>query len=178
MSDEVIDPETNSMKSYEDTSASGTKSPLHDTQNVFMVIHDVAPKLKLASNVVRKKKFKFQKVQSPPKFAKKKSQKITKSKFTCNFCSAGFTSAVSLGGHVSKAHPGSSTNYSRKLEIRKQRSKDRESLASAKVWVAANLEMDPKENRALVTKVKNMLMTGKNLCRESLIPRKLRGVRK
>ena len=52
--------------------------------------------------------------------------------FKCSFCEKRYPKSVSLGGHVSKAHPGTSVNYSKKLAIRKSREVERSFLKKAK----------------------------------------------
>ena len=50
----------------------------------------------------------------------------------CEHCSKRFKKAQSLGGHVSKAHPGASKIYAEKMKRRNQRAPERELLAKAK----------------------------------------------
>ena len=79
----------------------------------------------------------------------------------CSLCDAVFAKSVALGGHQSKAHPGTSSNYQRKLEIRAARASERQLLENAKDWFAKNLNLEPENNRKLITKIKNVLKAGK-----------------
>ena len=90
------------------------------------------------------------------------------SKFECRICNAKYQNAVSLGGHVSKSHPGSSSNYSRKVSIREKRFEDRNCLKKAKAWITENLKLDPRQYRALATEVKKMLMAGTDPSKSSV----------
>ena len=73
-----------------------------------------------------------------PKIHKKISKKTRKSKrnvkmfvatpfsvapeiYICNFCSKTYNTSQSLGGHVSKSHPGTSISYQKKILRRKER---------------------------------------------------------
>lgn len=74
----------------------------------------------------------------------------------CDHCERRFKKPESLGGHVSKAHPGMSLIYAKKIERRTQREPDRKLLAEAKV-IALNQYpgLDLIKHRAIVTKIKN-----------------------
>ena len=74
-------------------------------------------------------------------FSKKiKKQKVLKAQkknlvvpgFKCSHCSRAFFKAVSLGGHVSKSHPGKQSNYTKKMEIYRARTKHRQNLVLSK----------------------------------------------
>ena len=43
----------------------------------------------------------------------------------CGLCDKVFNKSVALGGHQSKAHPGTSKSYARKIEIRAARVDER-----------------------------------------------------
>jgi hypothetical protein len=45
----------------------------------------------------------------------------SKKKYKCKICSAIFASGASLGGHTSTVHPGMSSTYSARQEIRSAR---------------------------------------------------------
>ena len=53
-------------------------------------------------------------------------------KFSCHSCSKEFTKGVSLGGHVSKVHPGGSVKYQNKMKVYASRKFDRDCLVIAK----------------------------------------------
>ena len=74
--------------------------------------------------------------------------------FKCQHCGATYAKAVSLGGHQSKAHPGESNRYRKKIEIRESRTDDRQFLQKAKEWFKSTIKRCPKANRNLVTKIK------------------------
>lgn len=76
----------------------------------------------------------------------------------CDHCERRFKKPESLGGHVSKAHPGKSLIYAKKIERRTEREPDRRLLAEAKEIVLKQYPgLDLIKNRALVTKTKNQL---------------------
>lgn len=56
----------------------------------------------------------------------------TPSSFECPECHRVFTKAQSLGGHLSKSHPGASKKYQQKLERRDERKFDRDMLQLSK----------------------------------------------
>ena len=90
---------------------------------------------------------------------------MVKDKFKCSICDNTFLNGVQLGGHFSKAHPGQSTKYAKKLAIREERAKEREYLAKAKTWYKTNFgtagsTSDPWV-RYNTTKIKKILMAGK-----------------
>ena len=68
---------------------------------------------------------------------------------------------MALGGHQSKAHPGTSSNYQKKLEIRAARTEERALLVKAKEWFAENMYLCPENNRKLVTQIKQVLKEGR-----------------
>ena len=81
----------------------------------------------------------------------------------CSICKAEFSNGVALGGHVSKAHPGQSKKYNRKLLVRSAREEERKFLQEAKQLFIRHYDLDPLPDhlRAKVTKVKVLLMQGK-----------------
>ena len=68
---------------------------------------------------------------------------------------------MALGGHQSKAHPGTSRSYRRKLEIRAARAEERDLLQRAKDWFQQNVFLCPENNRKLVTAIKEVLRDGR-----------------
>lgn len=52
--------------------------------------------------------------------------------FFCPICSDQFTKGQALGGHLAKAHPGSSLTYQKKQIVREERKLDRVKLLMAK----------------------------------------------
>ena len=80
----------------------------------------------------------------------------------CKKCGMYFKKSVQLGGHLSKAHPGKSESYNKKMAIRKANEQDREFLKQAKEWFTANTGiLDLKTYRDRITKIKNILKDGK-----------------
>ena len=76
----------------------------------------------------------------------------------CDHCERRFKKPESLGGHVSKAHPGKSVIYAKKIARRNEREPDRKLLAKAKeILLKKNPDIDLIQQRALVTKTKNDL---------------------
>ena len=65
-----------------------------------------------------------------------------------------------MGGHQSKAHPGQSSNYKKKIEIRDSRVEERELLIRAKTWFEENIYLCPKSNRKVVTMIKQVFKEG------------------
>ena len=79
----------------------------------------------------------------------------------CKICGASFQKAVQLGGHLSKAHPGTSDIYTKKKLIREALRQDREYRAKAKKWLRdAFGAIDLKTKRDRITKVKKILENG------------------
>ena len=74
-------------------------------------------------------------IAKPEKPAKKyvyTAQDLIDLPVKCDHCERRFKKPESLGGHVSKAHPGMSVIYAKKIERRTQRAPDRKLLAEAK----------------------------------------------
>ena len=69
----------------------------------------------------------------------------------CPQCDRRFKASTSLGGHVSKKHPGSSAKYLKKTARRDERANEREVLARAKILFKETTGLDPKAHRAKVT---------------------------
>ena len=63
---------------------------------------------------------------------------------TCTLCGETFRNGVALGGHASKAHPGGSLAYKRKIEVREARAEERLFLVKAKAWFIDHFAADPK----------------------------------
>ena len=81
--------------------------------------------------------------------------------FKCKHCNSSFSRAVSLGGHISKSHPGVQSGYQDKMMIFTTRTKHRENLKLAKQWFKTNIGLDPKDHLVLIKDIKNLLMQGK-----------------
>ena len=80
--------------------------------------------------------------------------------FKCGICGAEYSKSVALGGHQSKAHPGTSSSYKRKLEIRQSREEERKLLERAKEWFVQNMYLVPENNRKIITSIKKVLKEG------------------
>ena len=63
-----------------------------------------------------------------------------------------------MGGHVSKKHPGKSSNYRAKQAKRDERVLEREMLQQAKLLFVEQFQLDPKRNRGKVTALKKQLI--------------------
>ena len=63
---------------------------------------------------------------------------------TCKICGETFKNGVALGGHASKAHPGGSLAYKRKIEVREARAEERLFLVKAKEWFIDHFAADPR----------------------------------
>ena len=73
-----------------------------------------------------------------------KSETADSKEVACKTCGLAFRNGVALGGHVSKAHPGGSPTYKRKIEVREARAGERLFLEQAKVWFRDHFAADPK----------------------------------
>ena len=60
----------------------------------------------------------------------KQNQEESKNVYKCSICDRSFT-RNGLGGHMSRAHPGSSESYQKKKDIRKMREYNRAILREA-----------------------------------------------
>ena len=83
-----------------------------------------------------------------------------KQEWKCEFCDKVYPKSVQLGGHQSKAHPGTSSNYKRKIEIRESRATERELLEKAKEWFVSNIYLSPENNRKVITLIKKVFREG------------------
>lgn len=83
---------------------------------------------------------------------------------SCKICGETFKNGVALGGHASKAHPGGSLAYKRKIEVREARAEERQFLLKSKEWFTDHFPAaDPKaqQSRGYITKIKVLLMNGR-----------------
>jgi hypothetical protein len=80
-------------------------------------------------------------------------------KFECKHCPATYVTSRQLGGHTSRAHPGSSKDYLLKLKVRERRKPEREAHEKAKLLFQKQTGLNPNENRTIVKKLKETLMT-------------------
>lgn len=80
----------------------------------------------------------------------------------CRFCDKKFERQVQLGGHASKAHPGKSSHYARKMAIFKERAHERETRVKACEWFVKTTGLCPKQYRALITRIKKDMLKGVN----------------
>ena len=60
-------------------------------------------------------------------------KKSNDGEFSCKICFKKFSKLTALGGHTSKAHPGSSDGYKFKIARREERTLERSLLHEAKV---------------------------------------------
>ena len=74
-----------------------------------------------------------------------KAPEITVCQFICTECHQRFSTGQSLGGHMSKRHPGKSDQYLFKKETRKRRLRDRIKLVLAKKRYYEELDYDYEE---------------------------------
>ena len=81
---------------------------------------------------VPKPTVKPEKPEKPAKMFVYTAQDLIDLPVKCDHCERRFKKPESLGGHVSKAHPGMSVIYAKKIERRTQRAPDRKLLAEAK----------------------------------------------
>lgn len=72
------------------------------------------------------------KVEKPAKVYVYTEQDLIDLPVKCDHCDRRFKKPESLGGHVSKAHPGKSLIYAKKIQRRNEREPDRLLLAKAK----------------------------------------------
>ena len=79
------------------------------------------------------------------------------SSYKCCICGQVFRKMQSLGGHMSKGHPGMNINYQRKVEIRNSRTFDRECLTKAKK-ILEEEGLNCKKYKARATIIKKKLM--------------------
>jgi hypothetical protein len=75
---------------------------------------------------------------------------------SCKHCGQVFKTRTSLGGHMSKMHPGMSDAYRQKIEKYKQNEQDREARKRAKDMVKPGLSTS--NARVLVTKLKKLIL--------------------
>ena len=109
----------------------------------YFVVHkakknvpDKSPCVKL--NKIWKIKSKAKSVRKT-KEAKTKVGKKDNLMHQCKHCDRVFEKSVSLGGHLSKVHPGLSKSYSHKMEVRGKREEQRKYLLLAKEWFVENV---------------------------------------
>jgi hypothetical protein len=62
--------------------------------------------------------------------------------YTCKLCKEQFNTGQALGGHMSRKHPGLSTDYIHKKEIRDKRDVERKKLFLAKIKFFESLGLD------------------------------------
>ena len=87
----------------------------------------------------------------------------------CRFCNKVFKRQVQLGGHASKAHPGKSVNYQRKMAIFQKRTHDRETRVKACEWFAEKTGLCFKQHRNVITQIKKDMLAG----RAPIIPKRI-----
>lgn len=85
--------------------------------------------------------------------------------FKCRYCTKLFSSCAALGGHISKAHPGSSKTYNQKKKVRAQRELERR-LHKESMFIYNEVYLgkspDHKQlNRNTIRRLKKMLVTDK-----------------
>ena len=110
------------------------------------------PKIRPSSFIQKKPKIKNFSVK--PDTSDDDERKMIK----CRFCDKKFERQVQLGGHASKAHPGKSSHYARKMEIFKKRTHERETRVKACEWFLKKTGLSPNQHRALITRIKKDML--------------------
>ena len=95
---------------------------------------------KIRTSTFIQKKPKIRKFSVKPDVSSDDSSKMIK----CRQCGKKFEKQVQLGGHASKAHPGKSQNYARKMAIFKERAHERETRVKASEWFVKTTGLCPK----------------------------------
>ena len=79
--------------------------------------------------------------------------------FACHICKEKtFQKAQALGGHMSKAHPNMSPEFTQKQIRRKERTYDRELLNKAKQRFFEHYGYDEKPMRSKINQLKNLIL--------------------
>lgn len=76
----------------------------------------------------------------------------------CPYCGRRFPKTQSLGGHISKKHPGKSVNYAEKQRKRDENEEDRDRRKEAKELFKARTRLDPAAHRQRITEIKKILL--------------------
>lgn len=79
--------------------------------------------------------------------------------FVCLICHRVFALSQAKGGHMSKAHPGKSTDFKRKLAVRIKREPERKALSKAKKLAEKELGKGVKPPRPLINAYKKLALT-------------------
>jgi hypothetical protein len=75
-------------------------------------------------------------------------EQTTLESYTCKLCNELFNTGQALGGHMSRKHPGQSTDYMHKKEIRDKRDVERKKLFLAKIKFFESLGMEYMQMRS------------------------------
>jgi hypothetical protein len=76
----------------------------------------------------------------------------------CEYCGRQFTKTQSLGGHISKKHPGKSEQYALKQQKRADNEHDREMRQKAKEFFSLRTKKDPAAFRQKITEIKKLFI--------------------
>lgn len=79
-------------------------------------------------------------------------------KFPCDYCDRVFDKTQSLGGHISKKHPGKSEHYAIKQQKRAENEHDREMRRRAKEYFRLKTKKDPAAYRQKITEIKKIFI--------------------
>lgn len=116
----------------------------------------MVPKITNASQIKKPTLEKVNLKLALKKNVKKQTDKDTS--VSCPHCDKVFSSSTSLGGHVSKSHPGQSKAYNKKQMVRDNNEFDREMRKKAKQYLIKETSRDPRTCRAKVTEIKKLFM--------------------
>jgi hypothetical protein len=90
-----------------------------------------------------------------------------------------FTASTSLGGHVSKKHPGKSEGYQQKQVKRAKNETDREMRKKAKEFFFQQTKKDPAAFRQKITSIKKVFLaldSESNVDRQKLLKNELKSI--